>query len=348
MSINDYKLAFAQRSLQIVLFNQQGVPVESCNTFINLTEYHEKQHSLFEVFPFLDSLKKHLLSLPLDGSEIHFPRVEFSHNQTDWFLDNTFYRSVSQPELIVWVLSRFEDDRRYLREIQQERNELVVQKSSLPNRTQILQQAAQMELLRQTQLLEHNYQENCQKPLQNTLNKLQTIAQNLHEYVGNMYLRELNQWVQLSQQQLNTNNPFFAQWQPQSTTNQTFVASNALQMAITAFKVYNPNVHVFLETNSTLPNNLIGNVHLLSQLFFVLLHEADHSNNKIKIHLEEENRTAEDTQLCILLPIEQVNMPYIHIKKLTEQLNGTLSSHIAPNNTPQLSIKLPFALENQN
>lgn len=348
MSINDYKLAFAQRSLQIVLFNQQGVPVESCNTFINLTEYLEKQQSLFEVFPFLDSLKSHLLNLPLDGSEIHFPRVEFSHNQTDWFLDNTFYRSLSQPDFIVWVLNRFEDDRRYLREIQQERNELVVQKSTLSNRTQLLQQAVQMELLRQTQLLEHKYQENCQKPLQNTLNKLQTVAQNLHEYVGNMYLRELNQWVQLSQQQLNANNHFFTQWQPQKATNQTFLTTNALRIAIATFKVYNPNVHVFLETNNTLSNILIGNAHLLSQLFFVLLHEANNSTRKIKIHLEEEKQTTEHIQLCILLPIEQANTSYIHIKQLTEQLNGTLNNHITPNNTPQLSIKLPFALEKQN
>lgn len=351
MSINEYKLAFAQRSLQVVLLNQQGVPVESCNTFINLHEYQQKQQSLFEVFPFLDSIKSNLLDLFLNGNEICFPRVEFNHNEKNWFLDNTFCLSSSQPNLIVWILGCLDSDRRYLREIQQERNELVAQKSTTINANITLQRAAQLELLRQTQLAQQAYLETCQKPLNNSLNRVEAIAQNLQEYVGNMYLNELNQWIQTIKQQLNSTNSFFTQLLPPNltSTHETFALSNIVQTAIAAFNVYQPHKYVVLETNEVLPKKVIGNADLLEQLIFTLLTEIDAIDNKISIQIGEDDDIANNrTQLHLLLPIAHNTQLSAYLKQLLEQLNGTACSQIAANNTWQLSIKLPVAYENEN
>lgn len=357
MSINEYKLAFAQRSLQVVLLNQQGVPVESCNTFINLHEYQQKQQSLFEVFPFLDSIKNNLLDLFLNGNEICFPRVEFNHNQKNWFLDNTFCLSPSQPNLIVWILGCLDSDRRYLREIQQERNELVAQKNTTINANITLQRAAQLELLRQTQLAQQTYLETCQKPLNNSLNRVEAITRNLQEYVGNMYLNELNQWIQTMQQQLNSTNSFFTQLLPPNltSTHETFALSNIVQTAIAAFNVYQPlyqpHKYVVLETNEVLSKKVIGNADLLEQLIFTLLTEIDAINNEIKIKIEEEeeeNIISKHTQLHLLLCIANNVQLSLYAKQLLEQLNGTASSQIAANDTWQLSIKLPITYENEN
>lgn len=169
MHINDYKLAYAQRSLQVVLFDGNGAVAASCNTFITI-EPHTQQ-SVFELFAFLDGIRQQLLGLLPDGTEYHFPRVNFTHQQREWFTDNTFFRSPHQPELIVWVMSHFDQDRNYLLHIQQERNELMIQHSSRDARQQLHHQ------------------------LHKNLSELETVALYLQNYVGNLYLTELNQTI---------------------------------------------------------------------------------------------------------------------------------------------------------
>lgn len=124
MKINDYKSAWLFPSCQIVVFNNGGFLIESCNTFINIGMYKDK--SLFEVFPMLESLKKYLIGLRQADAPIHIPRVESYINDKFHVFDFVFIRAADNPNNLVWHMQNLTQQYMHLLKVQQERNEFYI------------------------------------------------------------------------------------------------------------------------------------------------------------------------------------------------------------------------------
>jgi len=123
MSILTQKTAYLSNKVQIVLFSNEGILLDTCNTLLDILPL--KDQSLWEAFPMLESIEVMLASLKIENEEMYFPRVELTFNDKHWLFDFTFYRHPKQVHTIVWVLQDFTQHYEYLRVIQQERNEAI-------------------------------------------------------------------------------------------------------------------------------------------------------------------------------------------------------------------------------
>jgi len=136
MSVNAYKIKYLSQKAQLVLFTNTGQCIDSCDTLLNMSECQGV--SLFEAFPFLDSLRSSFADLSAADGEMYFPRVEFPHKDKYWIFDFTFYRSDIAPYPIVWVIQDFTRQYQYLFDVQQERNESIVKEEIRKSQSQSL------------------------------------------------------------------------------------------------------------------------------------------------------------------------------------------------------------------
>ncbi|MGB1243018.1 MAG: hypothetical protein ACPG49_10885 [Chitinophagales bacterium] len=126
MSILIQKTAYLSSKAQIVLFSNEGILLDTCNTLLDIIPL--KNQNLWEVFPMLESIEVMLSSLQIENEEMYFPRVELTFKDKHWLFDFTFYRHSEQANTIVWILQDFTQHYEYLRIIQQERNEAIANK----------------------------------------------------------------------------------------------------------------------------------------------------------------------------------------------------------------------------
>lgn len=126
MSALIQKNKYLASTIQIVLFSNEGILLDTCNTLLDIQILKNK--SLWEQFPMLESIHPVLSSLKIEDKEMYFPRVELDFNSKNWLFDFTFYRHPQEQETLVWVLQDFTKHYEYLRIIQQERNEAIANK----------------------------------------------------------------------------------------------------------------------------------------------------------------------------------------------------------------------------
>ncbi|MGB1205927.1 MAG: hypothetical protein ACPG5B_09785 [Chitinophagales bacterium] len=133
MAINKYKIEYLAQKAQVVVFTNRGKLIETCDALLHISIY--KSESLFEVFPFLESLQESLTTIEV-GKELYFPRVEYNYRDQDWVFDFTFYRSTHNANHIVWVIQNFTKLYQHLMLIQQERNEAIIKNQRLKQERQ--------------------------------------------------------------------------------------------------------------------------------------------------------------------------------------------------------------------
>ena len=126
MSILSQKNTYISNKVQIVLFSNEGILLDTCNTLLDILSLKNK--SLWSAFPMIESIEGVLSALSVKDEEMYFPRVEMAFENRNWLFDFTFYRHPEKSDIVVWVLQDFTQHYEYLRVIQQERNEAIAQK----------------------------------------------------------------------------------------------------------------------------------------------------------------------------------------------------------------------------
>ena len=124
MNIKDLKLLFLKHMVQVVVFDNNGVLVESCNSIIDFSKITGS--SFYDHHPMIESIKTQIWKLKPQDDPIQLPCVETHTDGKTLFLDYYIGRHPENPN---WSVCCFLDQTNYydeLRFVQQERNELII------------------------------------------------------------------------------------------------------------------------------------------------------------------------------------------------------------------------------
>ncbi|MCS6821858.1 MAG: SpoIIE family protein phosphatase [Microscillaceae bacterium] len=139
--IDRYKQNYKNKRIQFVLFDLQGNIIESCDTLVNISLYQDV--SIFDLSPFLESIKDVLASLILNPDKIElpltYPRLEIPLLTREGVFDysfETFTHPETKEKYIVWIIEDNTDLYQYLWKVQQERNETAIRKELIVIQTQ--------------------------------------------------------------------------------------------------------------------------------------------------------------------------------------------------------------------
>lgn len=125
------KILFLPSHLQFSILDDTGTLLETSNSILDLSGYINQ--SVFEFSPFLESIYPELIKLK-EGENLTYPRVEKVFPEEDKKIyEFYFYRFYPNEEtaLLVWVIESREEDYKHLSKIQQERNQLMIEKELL-------------------------------------------------------------------------------------------------------------------------------------------------------------------------------------------------------------------------
>ena len=128
MKLKDFKSKFLQSWIQFVLIDEEGNLLETCNT---LFSFPGSFGNLYDGIPFLDSINQMLAELKT-GEEISFPCINVELLGFTGFCDYVFQKiNYHGRECTLWILMNFSDHYSNLMDLQQQRNESVIQKELL-------------------------------------------------------------------------------------------------------------------------------------------------------------------------------------------------------------------------
>ncbi len=201
MAINKYKIEYLANKAQVVVFTNRGTLIETCDALLDISIY--KSQSLFEAFPFLESLQESLTAIEI-GKELYFPRVEYHYKGKDWVFDFTFYRSTHNPKHLVWVIQNFTKLYQHLMLIQQERNEAIIKNQRLKQERQfdnIKQELETFNDIIQAQTIQlHSLSKSVEQPLYE-INQI--IQQQLNGNSNSKMTLQLKQLIDKIERQFN-------------------------------------------------------------------------------------------------------------------------------------------------
>lgn len=125
------KISFLPSHLQFSILDDNGILLDTSNSILDLSVYINQ--SVFEFSPFLESIYPELVKLK-EGESLVYPRVEKVFPDEDKKIyEFYFYRFFPDENttLLVWVIESREEDYKHLSKIQQERNQLMIEKERL-------------------------------------------------------------------------------------------------------------------------------------------------------------------------------------------------------------------------
>ena len=128
MELQDFKTKFLRSWVQFVLLNEEGDLLETCNT---LFRFPDLPGNLYDQIPFLESISD-LLSDLKTGEEISFPCINVDFSGFQGYCDYVFHKiNDAGQSRVLWIIMNFSDHYTNLIDLQQQRNESVIQKELL-------------------------------------------------------------------------------------------------------------------------------------------------------------------------------------------------------------------------
>jgi hypothetical protein len=122
MSSDRLKMQLLNSMAQVVVFDERGRILESCQTLADFGEL--AQHSVFDLFPMLISMTESLTEQNDPQELLYLPGVEIRKHGLDGFFDMELKIHPKKPGVFVWLIVDQSRLYTYFRDIQQERNEL--------------------------------------------------------------------------------------------------------------------------------------------------------------------------------------------------------------------------------
>lgn len=128
MNLKELKLRLLDHSAQVVVFDRQGQFVSSCHSLSDLSALEGT--NVYAHFPLLAAMQETFEGLTQAALPVSLPAVEFLLMSRPGVFDFEFYAHPSDSNLLVWLLKDNTRLYRYLQEIQQERNELILRQET--------------------------------------------------------------------------------------------------------------------------------------------------------------------------------------------------------------------------
>lgn len=121
LDLNQIKLDRVQQQLQVVIFDLEGMVLDSCDSIFAI----DRSRAVFDQFIFIESLREVFNSVP-DGWKESFPSVEWPEGDKQLF-DLDFEKMVQDGKsLIQWVIKDDSENYSKLLDLQQTRNEKAI------------------------------------------------------------------------------------------------------------------------------------------------------------------------------------------------------------------------------
>lgn len=340
MEIQEYKKNYFYNKAQIVLFNEKGFLIDTCDTLINVSKgQHEP---IFEAFPFLEGIKMSLLSLKPEDGDLYFPRVEVSFQDKDWVFDFVFRRSKEDISTIVWMIQDLTDQYMYLLTVQQERNESIIKRQLLEARHHSIVLQKEIEHLNKIHQLRIDYLNKVSHDIKIPVREISGISYLLKDFVkedkGQEYLKNLSGAAQnlvgMIEQMMEVSQIDSGKIQFRE---KEFILHELINIVVNTFKYSSKktDVPVNISIAPNTPVYLIGDKVRLSQILYNLINNALKNTLKgevkVKIKLKD---LKSDKGSCILdfsiidtgigIPEQDLNhifSPYNQVKGREELLN---------------------------
>ncbi len=385
MGIHDYKIAYFSKIAQIILFDKTGKLIDSCNTLIDTTPYQQK--SLFEAFPFLDSLKAVLINWNKEQASkepLYFPRVEWTYNNKEWIFDFTLYKDTDKGA-IVWLIQDLSKQYEYLLKVQQERNETIIKKEYIELKNKALVLHKEIEILNKVQALKLAYftkiTQNIKIPL-HEINNIAYLVGNHIEAKGKEHFDKLTASTQnllsmltslLNSSKLNT--------EPMQFEQKEFLLSELIWSVIKLFDLSasKRTIPILFEIAPNISPYLQGDPLKLSHILYSVIHNilkikkegeitidiTEHYKNGttqiLQFNIVDKGTVISPQQLAYLFdPYKKVenetfdnqptdiNLEIALAKQFIEQQGGKVTIESEKDKGTSVSFTLPFSLSSKN
>ncbi len=371
MTLKDHKSQFISNKVQIILFNKEGQLIDSCDTLFTVTV--KERNTLYDVFPFIESIKSNLVLLRPNASALHFPRIEFFHENVAIICDFTFYANANNPDEIVWCIQDFTPQYQYLMAMQQERNESIVRNQHIMHENRI--KALTKEVNFFNQLLQIST-----KQLLSTFNNIQPSVKEVKALIDDAQTNLPNQRInQINQILTNIQNPINHIPQQVSLSHvnreEEFLLPEIVWAVLKTidYSNYNRLQDIQLKIAPDVPRYLKGDYIKLSQTLFNILHNIikytndgfininaycveNHKKNCVLqfniqdtgIHLTPENiRTILNQATIATEPISTTTLSSLGLhlavtRQLVELQSGSINLESTPTDGTNFIISLPY------
>jgi len=143
MNANDHKIEYLNKKTQVVILDEQGNSIDSCDTLFPISSFGD--HTVSNL-PFLESLWSTILNFEVD-QPLEFLCVRLDINDEPRYFDTTLTKKIEGEIIsVIWILIDFTDHYSSLVSLQQQRNESEIKGEFL--------ELEQKNIILQKQLLE--------------------------------------------------------------------------------------------------------------------------------------------------------------------------------------------------
>ncbi len=288
--LEKYKTQKLSQFSQLVILNDTGSIVESCDSIFSTTDIKARPHPFLYDFPFLESIYDLLLDLKVNGEELKYAKIESPLEQLPGVYDFTFSRVLLDgKEYILWSIFDYTDLYEDFKQYQQKRNELEIHREILETRNRNLHH--QKDLLTQKNMALQNWDEvrkdyydkvrmALQSPV-NALDGLSFILSNISKGPNKDYISALRSAVRHLQDVLTEFEIVSAidgknQFSEITTFNLPQVIQDTTQNFLSSISEQSFQLHVNIADN--LPPQVLGNPKHLQQILYQLLLNAQKFN----------------------------------------------------------------------
>lgn len=131
MNLNELKLSLIQSKTQIIVFGKDGPILNSCESMERIGSFVNS--SLYDMDPLFKSMERQIKAMGISDQPIFIPCVEFDFLGRKGFFDFQLSVHPDYPDLRVWLVVDNSPVYKYYQKIQQQRNELLLEKETRGN-----------------------------------------------------------------------------------------------------------------------------------------------------------------------------------------------------------------------
>jgi signal transduction histidine kinase/DNA-binding response OmpR family regulator len=303
--ITKYKANFLQQYFpcQLILLDTQGILLQSCNTFFDVTQYYGKSAS--EHFEFLESLQEIFKDL---NETFYLPRIELNLENISGVYDFYFFKDKEiGKDCILWYLKDISQENKHLFQVQQEGRETGIEKEMIDLQKRLLivenslLEQKNSELERAT-AFKNKFFSQVSHELRSPINGILGLSDLLAELSGDLQQTEFIAGIQASSKHLKNVVNDILDISKIEAGKLTFEYTSFslreifknLELAFFA-ETQTKNIHFTTHINTQIPAVLYGDATRLTQIFYNLLGNAFKFTEKGTVSLNASWLPSENT-----------------------------------------------------
>lgn len=126
MNLNELKLDLIKPKTQVIVFGKEGAILKSCQSMEDMSSFVNS--SIYDMDPLFKSMERLIQGMKPSSEPIFIPCVEFDFFGRKGFFDFQISVHPDFPDMRAWLAVDNSSVYRYYQKIQQQRNELLMEK----------------------------------------------------------------------------------------------------------------------------------------------------------------------------------------------------------------------------